>query len=103
MQEGIWKGKQIVPSEWVRKSTEPYLLTYEHIGHYASHWWVAKLDPNQKDFTLNNRMFFAMGRNGQFIIVIPNLQTVVVSTSTLENTIKPLDFVREHIVKSMDK
>ncbi|SMF78839.1 CubicO group peptidase, beta-lactamase class C family [Paenibacillus uliginis N3/975] len=101
LQKGIWKGNQIVPSEWVRKSTEPYLLTYEYIGHYASHWWVAKLDPDQKDFSLNNRMFFAMGRNGQFIIVIPSLQTVVVFTSALDNTVKPLGFVREYIVKSM--
>lgn len=53
------------------------------------------------DMTLNNKMFFAMGRNGQFIIVIPSLQTVIVFTSMLDNTIKPLDFVREFIVKSM--
>ncbi len=101
LQEGIWNGDQIVSAEWVRKSTEPYLLTYDNIGHYAFHWWVAKLDPYDEDFTLNNRMYFAMGRNGQFIIVIPNLQTVVTFTSTLDNTIKPLDFVRDYIVKSM--
>jgi CubicO group peptidase (beta-lactamase class C family) len=101
LQGGFWKGKQIVSEDWIRKSTEPYLLTYDYIGHYASHWWVAKLDQDQNDLTLNNRMFFAMGRNGQFIIVIPSLQTVVVFTGTLDNTIKPLDFVREFIVKSM--
>jgi len=101
LQDGIWKGKRIVSSEWIKKSTSPYLLTYDYIGHYASHWWVAKLDTNQDDFSLNNRMYFAMGRNGQFIIVIPSLQTVVVFTSTLENTIKPLDFVREFLVMSM--
>ncbi|NGM83477.1 serine hydrolase [Paenibacillus sp. 7124] len=101
LQEGIWKGKRIVPAEWIRNSTEPCFLTYDYIGHYAYHWWVTKVHPDQNDFTLNNRMFFAMGRNGQFIIVIPSLQTVIVFTSTLDNTIKPLDFVREFIVKSM--
>ncbi|CAH1058662.1 6-aminohexanoate-dimer hydrolase [Paenibacillus pseudetheri] len=101
LQEGIWKEKEIISAEWIRRSTEPYLLTYDYIGHYAFHWWVAKIDPNHDDFTLNNKMFFAMGLNGQFIIVIPSLQTVVVFTSTLDNTIKPLDFVREFIVKSM--
>lgn len=101
LQEGNWKGEQIVSVEWVRKSTEPQLLTYEHIGHYASHWWVAKLDPELDDFSISNRMFFAMGRNGQFIIVMPRFQTVVVFTSTLENTIRPLDFVREYIYKAM--
>ncbi|OBZ14367.1 hypothetical protein A8L34_10500 [Bacillus sp. FJAT-27264] len=101
LQEGMWKGKQIVSEEWVRESTEPRLLTYDYIGHYASHWWVAQLDPGQQDFSMNNRMIFAMGRSGQFIIVIPSLQTVIVFTSTLENTIKPLAFVRDYIVKSM--
>lgn len=101
LQKGFWEGKQIVSEDWITKSTEPYLLTYDNIGHYASHWWVAKLDQDQNDLSLNNRMFFAMGRNGQFIIVIPSLQTVVVFTGTLDNTIKPLHFVREFIVKSM--
>lgn len=101
LQEGAWNGIPIVSSDWVRTSTEPYLVTYEYIGYYASHWWVAKLDPDQEDFSLNNRMFFAMGRNGQFIIVIPHLQAVIVFTSTLDNTIKPLDLVREYLVKSM--
>ncbi|WP_245805827.1 serine hydrolase domain-containing protein [Bacillus alkalicellulosilyticus] len=103
LQEGMWNGKQIVSSEWVRSSTEPQLLTYEYIGYYASHWWVAKVNPNDMDFSINNRMIFAMGVNGQFIIIIPRFQTVIVFTSTLDNTdtIKPLDFVRDYLVKSM--
>lgn len=101
LQDGIWKGKRIVSAEWIKKSTEPCLLTYDYIGHYASHWWVTKLDTNQDDFSMNNRMYFAMGRNGQFIICIPSLQTVVMFTSTLDNTIKPLEFVREFLVMSM--
>ena len=101
LQEGTWKGEQIVSPEWIKSSTEPRLLTYDYIGYYASHWWVAKLDPENSDFSINNRMFFAMGRNGQFIIVIPTLQTVIVFTSTLDNTIRPLDFVRTFLVTSM--
>ncbi|MFE4711612.1 MULTISPECIES: hypothetical protein [unclassified Paenibacillus] len=97
----MWKGKQIVSAEWVKESTEPRFLTYDYIGHYASHWWGAKVDSDQQDFSMNNRMIFAMGRSGQFIIVIPSLQTVIVFTSTLENTIKPLAFVRDYIMKSM--
>lgn len=100
LQNGMWKGKQVVSSEWVSASTEPRFLTYEHIGHYASHWWVAKLDRENSDFSINNRMFFAMGRNGQFIIVIPSQQMVITFTSTLDNTIRPLDFVRELLVNS---
>lgn len=101
LQGGLWEGKAIVSEEWIKKSTEPHLVTYPYIGHYAFHWWVAPLDDNQTELSLNNRMFFAMGRNGQFIVVLPSLQTVAVFTSTLDNTIKPLDFVRECIVKSM--
>lgn len=101
LQDGIWNGKRIVSSEWTRKSTEPHLVTYDYIGHYASHWWVAKIDPDQNDFSMNNRIFFAMGRNGQYIMIIPRLQTVVVFTSTLDNTMKPLELVREYLVRSM--
>lgn len=35
----------------IKKSTEPCLLTYEYIGHYASHWWVAKLDNGGEEQT----------------------------------------------------
>lgn len=60
LQNGMWEGKQIVSAEWIKRSTEPRLLTYDYIGHYASHWWVAKLDPENSDFSIKNRMFFAI-------------------------------------------
>lgn len=99
LQDGVWNGKRLVSSEWVKVSTDPFLVTYDYIGHYALHWWVAKLEPEVEDFSILNRMFFAMGVNGQFIIVIPSLQSVIVFTSTLDNTIKPLEFVRNSLLE----
>lgn len=97
MQEGMWNEKEIVSAEWVRCSTRPRLLTYDYIGHYGYHWWSAFLDPNRGIDEPDNMMYFAMGVNGQFIIVIPVMRTVAVFTSMLENTILPLKLVRTYI------
>lgn len=62
LQDGIWEGKRIVSAEWIKKSTEPFLLTYEYIGHYASHWWVGKLDNNHGRFFIEQQDVLCNGK-----------------------------------------
>ncbi|MWC27935.1 serine hydrolase domain-containing protein [Paenibacillus sp. MMS18-CY102] len=74
---GTWEGKTIVPSEWVRTSTRAHhkaLVHYEpHIyGQYGDHWWVSDGDEESGPF------YFAFGYGGQYLIVAPELDAVVV-------------------------
>lgn len=74
-------GKQIVPPEWVEES-----LTYwsggstvwgamNHIG-YGYQWWLGEVAQEQ--------VIMALGYGGQFILIFPNRQMIVVATSYSE-------------------
>jgi CubicO group peptidase (beta-lactamase class C family) len=77
LREGRWDGAQVVPAAWVRESTSAHVSTGPAIpfGHeYGYLWWVGR--GQGRDF------YFANGYGGQFILVSPELDLVVVATST---------------------
>jgi len=97
LQEGLWNGSQIVPKEWVIESTQPRFVTYPDIGYYGYQWWLS-------DFTLENGskipFYFALGLYGQFIIVVPAYEMVVIFLSkNYSDTMKPLSHFRDYIVR----
>jgi CubicO group peptidase (beta-lactamase class C family) len=71
LRNGRWGERQLVPSEWVARSTTPYSpLRYEdgygkHSG-YAFLWWT-------QDWS-----YFALGQGGHVIAVVPDKDLVVV-------------------------
>lgn len=83
--------------EWINKSTTPNLKTYESIGYYGMHWWVNKLDKSQ-DFSSKNTYYFALGFGGQYIIVLPSDEMVIIITSEVyENSLLPLKIIQKFI------
>jgi CubicO group peptidase (beta-lactamase class C family) len=75
---GNYKGQQIVPGPWIEESTAAYSDVHWEYGvirvpQYGYHWWVGK--------TGEERIFFATGHGGQNIVVIPDLNMVVVTTT----------------------
>lgn len=77
LQQGQWQGKQLLPVDWVKESTqrhEPWLAAgngYEERG-YGYHWWTPK-NPDQE--------YFANGVWGQTIFVDEKRHMVIVKTS----------------------
>jgi len=75
LNKGKWNGKQVVPEKWVKASTQHQVKTTS--GGYGYQWWL-------RSFSVNDRQinsFYAIGRAGQFIVVFPELDMVVVSTA----------------------
>jgi len=69
---GIASGRQIVPAEWIERSTRSHISTdgYSPFGpEYGYLWWIGEGAPNQ--------FFFANGYGGQFIVVVPEARLVV--------------------------
>ncbi|WP_199624843.1 serine hydrolase domain-containing protein [Paenibacillus alkalitolerans] len=98
LHEGDWKNSRIVSSDWLKKSTQPYYLTYESIGYYAYHWWVRNLNMNTAE-TSRTEMIFALGFGGQYICVIPRLSMVIAITSEIyEDSLKPLRILEEFLI-----
>ncbi len=66
LQDGLWRGKRIIPAQWIRASTTAYTFDGE-IG-YGYLWWT------YRDLT-----FFGQGFGGQFLGVVPCRKLVLVN------------------------
>ncbi len=78
LRDGRWGDRQILPAEWVRRSTasqvdEPLLLG----SGYGYQWWRGRAHHGERAIDL----FYAAGRGGQYIFVCPELDLVAVFTS----------------------
>ena len=71
---GVWDGRQIVSSGWVASSVKPHISTGEG-EHYGYGWWVDTAN-EQGEFS----SYRADGRGGQYIIVVPSLNLIIVTT-----------------------
>ncbi|MEX0722732.1 MAG: serine hydrolase [Gracilimonas sp.] len=98
---GTYNGERIVSKEWVRDSFETYTRSNFNPYDYGYMWWnrpVAGYD-----------VFFAWGFGGQYVFMIPELNSVVVMTSFLNNanqrrTYKEpiFDLLEEHIIPFLE-
>ena len=81
LQGGRWNGEQVVPAEWVRRSTSRHADGWPHrYGAYGYHWWLPPLPPDTPW-----ESFAAVGYGGQFLYVVPELDMLLVTTATLES------------------
>ena len=71
---GRANGRQVVPAEWVQASLVPRTRSRWSERLYGYGWWMREL--------AGRRAFYAWGYGGQFIFVVPDLELVVVTTSS---------------------
>jgi CubicO group peptidase (beta-lactamase class C family) len=73
LNDGRWKGQQLLPRNWVTDATTAQVKTYSSWESYGYLWWVT---------TANGEpAYAAVGAGGQLIEVIPGRRVVVVATS----------------------
>jgi CubicO group peptidase (beta-lactamase class C family) len=87
---GVWRGRRIVDSSWVTRSTKPYVkitpettgLDKDLFGEFygegedAYAWHLNQLTSGERTY----REYEASGNGGQLLMVIPELELVVVFT-----------------------
>jgi CubicO group peptidase (beta-lactamase class C family) len=79
LHRGNWAGHQIVPANWVQESTQPYSKSGFGPG-YGYLWWTGTsgdTSPSRIRFPAGS--FFALGAGGQYAIVIPADDLVVIN------------------------
>jgi CubicO group peptidase (beta-lactamase class C family) len=91
LRDGVWDGMRIIPSAWVERARSGKLAT--SFGRYANLWWSIP----DKD------AFMALGRHGQFIVVLPKLDVVAVITGVVPDGEKryPLPALIDQIVAAV--
>jgi len=70
LRDGVWEGRQLLPDNWVDYARIP---TWQQAGviegPYGAHWWLGLGGPGS---------FSANGHEGQFTLVVPDLDLVFV-------------------------
>ena len=87
---GKWKDEQIVPAEWIKASTKPYVAESEFFDYGYQWWYRSKQNkPWWKNPVRGGKtehdMFLALGYAGQYIMVIRDLNMVIVTTASDRN------------------
>lgn len=97
LNEGTWKGKQIISKDWIKNSTLQKISVNDR--GYAYHWWT-------KDYRINGTLFktyFALGHGEQAIIVVPNSKLVFVMTAGnyMQVEHRPFEIMSQYILPSL--
>lgn len=92
MQDGQFQGKQIIPQEWVSlcltKEYDPdRIWTPFHFEGIGYMWWLFRF--------MNHQAVAAWGHGGQFIILIPDIELVIVMTARSDDLVIPTEYYRE--------
>jgi len=108
LQKGMLQGKQIIPQTWVEQSLSPS-TDFTHPNewgswknyNYAYLWWLGQFSEYDS--------FMGYGYGGQFVIVFPDLNLIVVTTA--KNEVPPettttqewalFDLVNKYILTSI--
>ncbi|RVX66375.1 hypothetical protein B0A52_09983 [Exophiala mesophila] len=84
LQGGMWNGQQILPKAWVQAST-----TSQRGNPYGYHWWTSE-----------GPAYRANGMFGQFVIVYPEHDSVLLTTAAVGRGAQPLnDVIGRHFPK----
>lgn len=78
LSKGSWNGKQLLSEKWIEQATTSSAAN----SNYGYLWWLNKKGPRHWKGAAEN-IYYAAGFGGNFIIVIPD-QDVVVVTRWLE-------------------
>ncbi len=77
LRHGRWRDTALVPSTWVTESTSAWSETHVHSG-YGYLWWTGFADRRVAIMDLSPGGFWADGHNGQYVVVDPVNDLVVV-------------------------
>ncbi len=99
---GVWNGRRIVSAAWVKASVEPHVRVDEDT-EYGYLWWLKSFKAGDK----THAAYFMTGNGGNKVFVFPDLDIVVVVTTTNYNQrdahALTEKLVSEHILAAVER
>lgn len=103
LQKGKWQGKQLLPVEWVEEASSTKIIQdpdaprekvdcSDWLQGYGYQMWRSRYNS-----------FRADGAFGQYILVLPELDAVIVITSETDDMQDELNLVWEHLLPAFNK
>ena len=77
LREGRWGERQIVPVDWLERSTRSHTDSEYGLG-WGYMWWVADHGHAYPDFDAAGPVFHARGTGGHLVLVVPHRDLVIV-------------------------
>ena len=87
LQRGVWNGQRLLSEAWIDATMEPATRVSSGWG-YGYQWW---LGPPADGDRAGRRVPSAQGWGGQFIVVVPSLDAVIVATQGNYGGLEGLD------------
>jgi hypothetical protein len=79
LRNGEWGDEQLLPEDWMERSTTATEVAQSEEEGYAAGWWVnQKADGSLVDGDLPDDAYWASGHDGQRMYVVPSSRLVVV-------------------------
>ena len=98
LQNGKWKGKQLLPENWVKEATSKQVDNSNGIISRNSDWLVGY---GYQFWQCRHGVYRGDGKDGQFCIVMPQYNTVVAMTADNQDMQAQLNLVWEHILPAL--
>ena len=96
LQKGKWKGKQLVPQEWVGQATSKQISNDAESHSKIGPDWVEGY--GFQFWRCRHNAYRADGAGGQFIVVMPDQDAVVAITAESDNMQAELDALWDHLL-----
>jgi CubicO group peptidase (beta-lactamase class C family) len=95
LHDGRWRDRQVVPAQWVAESTHSYSNT--STGGYGYMWWTSVPAGGVRgpDMKLLRPTFWADGHLGQYAVVVPSQDLVVVNL--VDSRLTPRHMEQKHM------
>lgn len=95
LQNGVWEGKQLVPADWIKMATSKQVSNGSNPDSdwaqgYGFQFWICRNDAFRGD-----------GKDGQFCIVLPKLDTVVAITANTGDMQAELNIVWKKLLPAI--
>jgi CubicO group peptidase (beta-lactamase class C family) len=101
LQKGSWNGKQLIPAAWVDEATSFKIDSRggnEKIPAEINDWFQGYCYQMWRGRHNSVRLD---GMSGQFVILLPDLDAVVVLTANAQNTQKEMDLVWDYLIPAV--
>ncbi len=103
LQKGKWEGKQLLPEAWFNEATQAHITQ-------APQWSAPDTNPKNSDWIqgygyqiwrCRYNAYRADGANGQFIIIIPEKDAVIVTTANIQDMQGEINLIWKYLLPAM--
>lgn len=106
LQKGQWKGEQLLPASWIEEATTAHIDSYPSGVKKEN----LRMKPSESDWLqgygyqlwrCRHQAYRADGAYGQFIIVVPGREAVIVTTAHIDDMQAELNLIWKYLLPAL--